>query len=115
MIVDDNVDHAASLEMLLEIRGFTTASAYDGPSGLRLILERRPRAAIVDIGLPGMSGLDIARAVRAELGDGIFLLAVTGWSARTDERASADAGFDRHIVKPAVPDDIAAMLGILPR
>ena len=102
LVVDDNVDSAASLATLLRISGMETATAHDGPAALAAIESLRPDAALLDISLPKMDGHEVARRVRAQpWGKDIRLVALTGWGQPEDRRRSKDAGFDEHMVKPA--------------
>lgn len=107
LVVDDNRDSASSLAMLLTIRGHRVRTAHDGPEALRLLSHYRPRLILLDLGLPGMSGYEVAHRVResAELGETI-LAALTGWGQAEDRRRTREAGFDYHLVKPAEPDEI---------
>jgi len=101
LLVDDNEDQTAMLETLLELAGHTVAVASDGTTGLALAREFRPDVAILDIGLPDMSGHDLARAFRADPALGkLLLVAQTGWGQASDRAAGAAAGFDVHLVKP---------------
>ncbi|MGD0526488.1 MAG: CheR family methyltransferase, partial [Polyangiaceae bacterium] len=101
VIVEDNEDSRIMLTAYLEANGFQCHAAGDGPSGLALIQEARPEVAIVDVGLPGMNGLELARRVRGDGGnDGLYLLALTGYGQADDRQAARDAGFDDHLVKP---------------
>ena len=111
LVVDDNVDAGATLSTLLEALGHSTRVAVDGEHGLLLAAAFRPHLAFLDIGLPGMSGHQLARAIRAtsEL-DGMVLVALTGWGARADVIMSQQAGFDRHLTKPV---DITALTSVL--
>ncbi|RSZ60767.1 response regulator [Massilia atriviolacea] len=111
LVVDDNVDAGDTLSTLLEALGHSTRVALDGERGLVLAAEFRPHLAFLDIGLPGMSGHQLARAIRAsaEL-DGMLLVALTGWGARADVAMSRQAGFDRHLTKPV---DIGALSMVL--
>ncbi|NHZ93018.1 response regulator [Massilia sp. CCM 8733] len=111
LVVDDNVDAGETLSTLLEALGHSTRVALDGEQGLLLACAFRPHLAFLDIGLPGMSGHQLARAIRAngEL-DGMLLVALTGWGARADVVMSQQAGFDRHLTKPV---DIAALTSVL--
>ncbi|HEY0846435.1 MAG TPA: transporter substrate-binding domain-containing protein [Noviherbaspirillum sp.] len=101
LVVDDNVDNAESLTALLELLGYKIATAHDGNAALELVARFRPDVVFLDIGLPGLSGHEVARRIRTG-GDGskIFLVAVTGWGQAEDLHRSEEAGFDRHIVKP---------------
>ncbi|WP_167078698.1 response regulator [Massilia aquatica] len=111
LVVDDNVDAGATLSTLLEALGHSTRVAPDGEQGLLLACAFRPHLAFLDIGLPGMSGHQLARAIRAsgEL-DGVLLVALTGWGARADVLMSQQAGFDRHLTKPV---DMNALTSVL--
>ncbi len=107
LVVDDNVDAADSLAALLEIMGHSTRVAADGPSAYLLAREFHPQLAFLDIGLPGMSGHELARAIRATPGmDELMLVALTGWGTREDVAQSHAAGFDLHLTKPV---DFAAL------
>jgi len=101
LVVDDNEDAADLLQLALERAGYQTQKAYDGPAALSAVEVFGPHIVILDIGLPGMSGYDVARALRrdrrfADLG----LIALTGWGTPTDRQKAADAGFDLHLTKP---------------
>ncbi|GAB3452581.1 PAS domain S-box protein [Massilia terrae] len=101
LVVDDNADAAESLVELLRLLGHTTRMAHDGPSGLRLAQEFEPDLVFLDIGLPGMSGHEVARAIRRTDGlERVVLIALTGWGAASDLSQSQEAGFDQHLTKP---------------
>ena len=111
LLVDDDVDSRELLGILLEHAGHDVIQAGTAREGIDLLLERRPRAAIVDIGLPDMSGLEVARRVRDSLGqDGVKLIALTGFGQQKDRDAAAAAGFDHHLVKPLDFETIETML-----
>jgi PAS domain S-box-containing protein len=119
LVVDDNTDAADSLVALLEVLGHTTSVARDGPEGLQLALDARPDLVLLDIGLPGMSGYEVARAIRRNQGLGqVVLIALTGWGARSDQQQSHEAGFDQHLTKPvsleALEQALAAAARTLP-
>jgi len=101
LVVDDNLDAADSLTALLEALGHTTMVAHDGPQGLAAAHAFLPDLVLLDIGLPGMSGHEVAREIRrsAELRK-VVLIALTGWGSESDQRLSQDAGFDQHLIKP---------------
>ena len=87
--------------------------AADGPSGVQAILKVRPDIALVDVGLPGLDGYEVARRVRAtDEGRGIRLVALTGYGLPEDHRRSKEAGFDAHLVKPVDPARLAAVLAV---
>jgi PAS domain S-box-containing protein len=111
LVVDDNVDSAASLEMLLRIDGHETLVAHDGPGAIAATERFRPDIVLLDIGLPGLSGYDVCRLIRAQpWGRTVVLVAVTGWGDERDRGRSRDAGFDFHLVKPI---DFAALGTVL--
>jgi CheY-like chemotaxis protein len=89
------------LKMLLETQGCTVFAAENGLKGLAVIEQHQPDVAIVDIGLPGLSGYDVARQVRATpTGSAPYLVALTGYGRASDIQKALDAGFDTHLVKP---------------
>jgi len=104
-IVEDNQDARMSLRMLLEIEGHDVHEAVDGASGLVLIAARADiTVAFIDIGLPGMSGYEVARAVRQKRGSSVRLIAMSGYGGEQDVAKGADAGFDVYLVKPVELD-----------
>ncbi len=104
LVVDDNRDVADSLGTLLRCLGAQVRVAYDGDSALELYDAFRPSAVLLDLGMPGMSGFEIAKRLRARVGDAVTLIAVTGWGQEDDRRRSREAGFDAHLVKPIDPE-----------
>jgi CheY-like chemotaxis protein len=117
LVVDDNEDSALSLAMLLELQGYSVATAFRGSEALRKASERPPRVALLDIGLPDMTGYELAGRLRAELGGDtpLTLVALTGWGQEEDRRAAAGAGFDHHFTKPVDPDALDRLLQQLER
>ena len=115
LLVDDNVDAAASLSLLLQLGGHTTQVAHSGPEALRLAAEFKPDIVLLDLGLPSMNGYEVARAIRArpELGRP-FLVAVTGWGAPEDRLKSKASGFDEHLTKPVDISMIELLLATFP-
>jgi CheY-like chemotaxis protein len=111
LVVDDNADAADSLAVLLGTQGHEVRVAYDGPGGLAAAAECRPDVVVCDIGMPGMSGLEVARRLRADpaLAD-TLLVALTGWGQEEDRRRSREAGFDRHLTKPVDPGELQRVL-----
>ena len=110
MIVEDNHDVRELLRVRLRKLGHTVDAAGDGPEGVRRILQTRPDLALVDIGLPGFDGYEVAQRVRAELGDRIVLIAVSGFGQPEDKRRAAESGFDAHVTKPADTRDIEEIM-----
>ncbi len=100
LVIEDNDDARETLQMLLHTMGHHVHVAPDGLSGLEKMLEVAPDVALVDLGLPGLDGLQLARRVRASGGSEIYLVAVTGYGAREDRTRALEAGFDAHMTKP---------------
>lgn len=101
LVVDDNVDAAVTLGMILETSGHVTQVAHDGYQALELARVFQPQVVFLDIGMPGMSGYETARAMRAVAGlESVTLVALTGWGAESDRQLSREAGFDHHLTKP---------------
>lgn len=112
LIVDDNVDAADTLGLLLSLSGHEVAVAHGGRQALTLCREKLPAIAIIDIGMPDISGYDVARAIRREAqGRVVFLMALTGRAQSDDVARAREAGFDHHLTKPADPDRVQAILG----
>ncbi|MDC0668419.1 hybrid sensor histidine kinase/response regulator [Nannocystis radixulma] len=109
VIVEDNTDGREMLRQLLEFVGHQVEEAADGPTGVEKILGWRPTVALVDIGLPGFDGYEVARRVRAAEHDGPrpLLIALTGYGLEGDRKAARAAGFDHHLTKPVSPKDLA--------
>lgn len=104
LVVDDNVDGAESLSELLRIEGFDTRVAHDGHQALAMADAWRPDCIVLDIGLPGLDGLEVCRRIRRESWSGrTRILAVTGWGQEADRRLAEASGFDGHMVKPVEP------------
>jgi signal transduction histidine kinase len=110
LVVDDNADAADSLAELVELFGHTAEVAHDGPSALAKARLNPPDVVLCDIGLPGMSGYEVARALRASPPGPMKLVAVSGYAQPEDVARAAEAGFDRHIAKPPDPDEILRAL-----
>ena len=111
LVVDDNRDSADSLAMLLSLRGHEVQAAHDGPDALRMLGTFRPQVILLDIGLPGMSGYEVARRIRESRGfRDVKLVALTGWGQEEDRRRTREAGFDHHLVKPADPVELERIL-----
>jgi CheY-like chemotaxis protein len=100
LVVEDNPDGRESLRALLEALGHTVEVARDGLGGVETGLAWQPQVAVIDIGLPGLNGLEVARRLRAAFGHKVCLIAHTGFGQPADRRRSLEAGFDYHLVKP---------------
>ena len=111
LVVDDNVDACESIALILGLGGYDAKCVHDGPSVLQTALDWRPHAIVLDIGLPGMSGYEVARQLRARAEfQGVLLLAMTGYGQQADRNRAQDAGFDRHLTKPVDPQQLQDML-----
>lgn len=101
LVVDDIVDTAESMGELLELWGYQVAVAFEGVQALNLARQFRPQVALLDIGLPGMNGYEIARRLRQELDThGTFLIALTGYGSEQDRQLAREASFNLHFTKP---------------
>ena len=113
LLIEDNVDARDALRVLLELDGYDVEAAGDGPEGLEIARAKAPAVALIDIGLPGMDGYEVARRLRALAGPRSFLVALTGYSDPDDRRRAEEAGFDAHVVKPVDPDELIRLLARL--
>jgi len=111
LVVDDNRDAADSLCILLGSLGVDAQCVYTGDEALRRLHELRPDAVVLDIGMPGMDGYAVARAIRADAtNEGMCLIALTGWGQEGDRERTRESGFDHHLTKPV---DLAALQRLL--
>jgi len=107
LVVDDNEDAAASLAELLRLRGFPVLVANNGSSAIDRYREMRPSIVVLDVGLPDIDGLEVARRIRRTSdGAATKLIAVTGWGTDGDRERTRNAGFDLHLVKPVDPEAV---------
>jgi PAS domain S-box-containing protein len=114
LIVDDNQDSVDSLAMLLKIMGNEVATAYDGEQAVEAAEAIRPDVVLLDIGMPKLNGYDACRRIREQpWGEGMFLIALTGWGQEEDRRRTEEAGFNRHMVKPVDADVLMKLLATL--
>lgn len=111
LVVDDNRDGAESLADLLSLWGHETHAAFDGTSAIQAVHDRSPEVVLLDISMPGMSGYEVAQALRQSPGlDDMLLIALTGYGQEEDRRRSKEAGFDYHLTKPVDPDALRRLL-----
>ena len=111
LVVDDNHDAADSLGLVLSMLGPQVRVEHDGAAALDAIDEWHPTVMLLDLGMPGMDGFEVARRVRADKRHrGIRLVALTGWGQDEDRQCTREAGFDHHVVKPVDPDALSALL-----
>jgi CheY-like chemotaxis protein len=114
LVVDDNRDAASSLAILLGIAGHMTHTAHDGLAALEAARSHSPDAVLLDIGLPGLDGYEVAKRMReAHGGERLILVAITGWGQDADRRRSAESGFDAHLVKPVEGATLLELLATL--
>jgi CheY-like chemotaxis protein len=113
LVVDDNVDAARTMAMLLELEGYQVECAFDGQQALDCVRDRPPDALLLDIGLPRLDGLEVARRLRAQSGEAArkrLLVAVSGYGRDQDRAQALQAGFDLHFTKPADPEQLLRVL-----
>jgi CheY-like chemotaxis protein/anti-sigma regulatory factor (Ser/Thr protein kinase) len=111
LIADDNQDAAESLALLMRLDGHDADVVHDGPSALEAIRATSPDVAVLDIGMPGMNGYEVAEVVRQTVPkDALLLIAVTGWGAQGDVERATAAGFDYHFTKPVEPAKLISLL-----
>lgn len=119
LVVDDNVDAAETLALLLRLLGHEVVTTHDGTSGVELASSFRPELILMDIGMPGIDGYEATTRIRRDEADRggegrAMISALTGWGQEEDRRRSREAGFDYHYVKPVDPDDLQQLLDKLP-
>jgi PAS domain S-box-containing protein len=110
LVVEDNLDAAALLAEYLRALGHDVRVANDGAQALGLVGDFTPEVALLDVGLPGMDGYELAQRLRTRLGEATLLVAVTGYGQPSDQRLARAAGFERHLTKPVSPEDLAAIV-----
>jgi CheY-like chemotaxis protein len=110
LVVEDNVDAAEALSVLLEVLGYSVGTVHDGPSAVAMIRDTKPDVAFVDLALPGMNGNEVARALRSDPPLPTTLIALTGYGGDRDRQEAADAGFSHFLVKPVAAETIEALL-----
>jgi CheY-like chemotaxis protein len=112
IVADDVRDSADTMAELLVGQGLDARAVYDGHEAIRVAEAWRPDGAVLDLGLPGLSGYEVARELRSRYGRKLRLVAYTGWAGDTDRERARDAGFDGFLVKPADPPTIFLALGL---
>ena len=112
LVVDDNADAADSLGMLFEVRGDEVRIAYGGIEALATEVAFKPAVVLLDIGMPKLSGYDVARRIRDARGASVLIVAITGWGQEDDRQRARDAGIDHHFTKPV---DFESLLEIIDR
>ncbi|HEY6237848.1 MAG TPA: ATP-binding protein, partial [Thermoplasmata archaeon] len=112
LIVEDNEDARQMLKLLLTLAAHEVYDAPDAPSGLELAEAVEPEIALVDLGLPGIDGYEVARRLRARRGKDVYLIALSGYGQVDDRRRALDAGFDLHLVKPVDPARLSSLIAL---
>jgi PAS domain S-box-containing protein len=110
LVVDDHPDAADSLAMLLRLEGHQVRVARNGPAALEAAQAEVPDVVLLDLGMPGMDGFEVARRLRRGPASHVLIAALTGWGQEEDRRRTREAGFDHHLVKPADPNDLRQLL-----
>jgi CheY-like chemotaxis protein len=111
LVVEDNRDGAEMLATLLGVFGCEARVVSDAPAGLLALHDFVPDVALLDIGLPGIDGHELARRIRRQPGfEGLPLVAISGWGREEDKKRARDAGFDHHLTKPTSPDELEQLL-----
>jgi CheY-like chemotaxis protein/anti-sigma regulatory factor (Ser/Thr protein kinase) len=116
LVVDDNVDAASSMQLMLAMLGNEVRTAHDGPRALQAARRFRPAVVFMDVGMPGMDGLEATRQIRRQpWGRDMIIVALTGWGQERDRASSQEAGCDGHLVKPVDPASLEPLLATLER
>jgi DNA-binding response OmpR family regulator len=115
LLIEDNEDAREMLQMLLSLAGHDVHGAVDGPSGIEMALATDPDMVVIDLGLPGMDGYEVARQLRSRLRAEVGLIALSGYGQAADRRKSLEAGFDTHLVKPVDPNHLSDVIASIQR
>ncbi len=110
LIIDDDPDVRSTSEILLKMLDFQVTTAATGLAGIERAKALRPDIALIDLGMPGLDGLEVGARIRAELGQAIHLVALTGYSRESDFADTKAAGFDQHLVKSGDPRELIQAL-----
>jgi CheY-like chemotaxis protein len=114
LVVDDNADSTETMEMLLKLSGHEVATAHDGESALEKTREFQPEIILLDVGLPGMHGYEVAQRLRSlPENKNLVIIALTGYGQEQDRERAMEAGFDYHFVKPVEFDTLESLLNKL--
>ena len=111
LIVEDNADHAQTLGLILELRGHRLQIATDGIAAIEMARRVRPEVVLLDLGLPGVDGFEVARRLKREHGDAVRIIALSAYGTENDRQQSMEAGCEVHLMKPADPRFIESLLG----
>jgi CheY-like chemotaxis protein len=111
LVVEDNPDQARTLSALLDLMGHEVRCAESGYTALEQARKLRPDVVLLDLGLPGLDGFEVARRLRQEHGQALRIIAITAYGSDNERRESSEAGCELHLVKPADPKFIESLLG----
>lgn len=111
LVVDDNQDSADTMAELFRVWGHEVRTAHDGPAALEQARSFRPHVVLLDVGMPGMDGYELARRLRAEGLAGDLLVSITGYGQEEDRRRAQEAGFHHHLTKPVNPETLQRLVG----
>jgi two-component system CheB/CheR fusion protein len=116
LAVDDDADTADSFAMLLRLWGYDACACYDGPAAMQAAGAHLPQAVLLDVGMPGMDGFQVARLLRRrpELAN-IAIIGISGYTGEAYRRRAREAGFDHYLLKPVGPNDLGELLGRVTR
>jgi CheY-like chemotaxis protein len=109
-VIEDSEDNRVALKAALEQMGHEVLDSTDGVSGAETAIQRAPEVVLVDIGLPGLDGYEVARRIRAARGSRVLLVALTGYGQPEDHRSALAAGFDVHLTKPVELERLVAVI-----
>ena len=112
LVAEDIPDAAEMMRLMIQCMGHDVRVAADGVEAVAIAREFRPQVALLDIGMPRMDGFEAARQIRAAMGPAVFLVALTGWGQEEDQRRAHEAGFDRHVTKPAEPQVLESLIAL---
>jgi len=110
LVVDDDRDTVLTLRMLLDTEGYETRGVHNARAALDAVRDFKPDAVLLDIGMPDMSGYEVARQVRQRHGEGLVLIALTAWTKASDKLLAQLCGFNHHVSKPYRPEEILTLL-----
>jgi CheY-like chemotaxis protein len=116
LVVDDNVDTVKGMAILLNLAGHEVVTAHNGPQAIEVARAHRPQFILLDLGLPGMSGYEVAKRLREEDDcKHAVIVAVSGYGQAEDRQRTKAAGFDHHLLKPVSYDELFTLLGAKPK
>jgi DNA-binding response OmpR family regulator len=115
LIIEDDVDGAESMAVILRLAGFGVRFEINGSTGLAAADDFQPDIVLLDLGLPGLNGFEVAKRLRKTNGAGLHIIAISGYCQSTDRERSRKAGIDQHLAKPVNPESLLKYLATVPR